>query len=133
MLLQAPRLGAVQSEPRVYSAADIILSSSGVIREIQCWHVVLRMRQEDGADVLHLATAILLFHGRATEVVFETLQAEGAFPRIVQLIHERRDDDIGLHRLLIELMYEMSRVQKLSRDDLSRSHTLSDVMNALIC
>ncbi|KAK5684645.1 pre-rRNA processing [Elasticomyces elasticus] len=74
--------------------------------------------QDDDADTLHLAAALLLFDGRAHESAFELLQAEGAFTRLVELIRARRDDDIGLHRLLLELLCEMSRIQKLTRDDL---------------
>ncbi|KAK3110378.1 pre-rRNA processing [Teratosphaeriaceae sp. CCFEE 6253] len=76
------------------------------------------LQEDDDADTLHLATALLLFDGRAHEPCFELLQAEGAFTRLVDLIRARRDDDIGLHRLLLELLCEMSRIQKLTRDDL---------------
>lgn len=62
---------------------------------------------------------MLLFDGRANEVVFEMMQAENAFPRLVSLIRDKRDDDVGLHRLLLELLFEMSRIQKLSRDDIT--------------
>ncbi|KAF2768530.1 hypothetical protein EJ03DRAFT_117361 [Teratosphaeria nubilosa] len=75
--------------------------------------------QEDDSDTLHLAAAILLFDGRASEAAFEMMQAEGAFPRLVELIRTRTDDDdTGLHRLLLELLFEMSRIQKLDREDL---------------
>jgi hypothetical protein len=49
------------------------------------------------------------------------LQAEGAFPRLVELIRSKRDDDAGLHKLVLELMFEMSRMQKLTREDLSKA------------
>ena len=69
-------------------------------------------------DTLHLVAAVLLFDGRSNEGAFEMMQAEGAFPRLVELVRNRRDDDIGLHRLLLELLFEMSRIQKLGREDL---------------
>ncbi|KAF2166324.1 hypothetical protein M409DRAFT_66775 [Zasmidium cellare ATCC 36951] len=75
--------------------------------------------QEDEVDTLHLAAALLLFDGRSNETAFEMMQTEGAFPRLVELIRAKRDDDIGLHRLLLELLFEMSRIQKLSREDLT--------------
>lgn len=74
--------------------------------------------QEDDGDTLHLAAAVLLFDGRANEVAYEMMQSEGAFPRLVELIRAKRDDDFALHRLLLELLFEMSRIQKLSRDDI---------------
>lgn len=48
------------------------------------------------------------------------LQSEGFFPRLVQLIRDKRDDANVLRRLLLELLFEMSRVQRLNRDDLSQ-------------
>lgn len=44
---------------------------------------------------------------------------EGAFPTLVELIQGRKDDEAGLHRMLLELLYEMSRIQRLRPEDLS--------------
>ncbi|KAI7046307.1 hypothetical protein KC352_g46174, partial [Hortaea werneckii] len=74
--------------------------------------------QEDEADTLHLVAAVLLYDGRTNDTAFEMMQCEGAFPRLVELVRDRRDDDIGLYRLLLELLFEMSRIQKLGREDL---------------
>ncbi|RMX83654.1 hypothetical protein D0868_15618, partial [Hortaea werneckii] len=74
--------------------------------------------QEDEADTLHLVAAVLLYDGRTNDIAFEMMQSEGAFPRLVEVVRDRRDDDIGLYRLLLELLFEMSRVQKLGREDL---------------
>ncbi|KXL44599.1 hypothetical protein M433DRAFT_68114 [Acidomyces richmondensis BFW] len=73
--------------------------------------------QEDEADTLQLAASILLFDGRANEATLEMMQAENAFPRLVELIRNKRED-APLHRLLLELLFEMCRIQRLSRDDL---------------
>jgi len=43
---------------------------------------------------------------------------EGSFPRLVQLIRDGTDDELGLHRVLVELMYEMSRIQEVAYDEL---------------
>lgn len=44
---------------------------------------------------------------------------EGAFPRLLELIHTRRgEEEAGLHRLLMELLYEMSRIQRVKLADL---------------
>ena len=48
------------------------------------------------------------------------MQNESAFPKLVELVREKQDEDSGLHRLLLELLYEMSRMQKLTREDLSK-------------
>ncbi|CAK4030726.1 related to Orc3p [Lecanosticta acicola] len=75
--------------------------------------------QEDDVDTIHLTAAVLLFDGRSNEAAFEMMTEEGAFSRLVELIRDRKDDDFGLHRLLLKLLFEMSRIQKLSRDDLT--------------
>lgn len=74
--------------------------------------------QDDDVATLHLVTACLLFDGRGNEATFEMMQNEGAFLRLVSLIQSARDDDFGLHRLLLELLYEMSRIRRLTREDL---------------
>ena len=70
--------------------------------------------------MLHIVAGFLLFDGRAHEPAFEMLKAEAIFPRLVELIRDKRDDDNGLHRLLLELLFEMSRMQRLNRGDLSQ-------------
>ena len=76
------------------------------------------MLQDDDVDTVHLAAAIFLFDGRANESAFELMQREGAFSRLVEFIGDRRDDDSGLHRMLLELLFEMARIQKLSKEEL---------------
>ena len=84
-------------------------------------YLTLKAVQEDDVDVLHITAAVLLFDGRANEAAFEMMQTEGAFPRLVELVRDKPDDDSGLHRLLLELMFEMSRMQRLSKEDISES------------
>lgn len=76
--------------------------------------------QEDEPDTLHITAAFLLFDGRGHEATFEMMQNEGAFPKLVDLVRENREDDLALHRLLLELLYEMSRMQRLTREDLGK-------------
>jgi hypothetical protein len=61
---------------------------------------------------------VLLYDGRSDEAVFEMMQIEAAFPRLLDLIKGNKDDNTGLHRLLLELLCDMSRIQRLSLDDL---------------
>ena len=81
--------------------------------------MLIESAQEDCADTLHLIVAFLLFDGRQNEHTFEMMNEEGAFPRLLELIQGRTDDDAGLHRMLLELLYEMSRIQQLRIEDLS--------------
>lgn len=81
--------------------------------------------QEDAANTLHIITSILYFDGRQNDETFELMNREGAFPRLVELIGRQADDDDGLlHRRLLDLLYEMSRIQRIAEDDLSQSHPL---------
>ena len=88
-------------------------------------HPVLRaaldyLVQEDEAHLLLVTTSFLLADARTTEETFQLLNQEGAFPRLVELVQTpKQDDEEGLHRLLMELLYEMSRIQKISLEDLS--------------
>ncbi|KAK0516881.1 hypothetical protein JMJ35_000036 [Cladonia borealis] len=81
--------------------------------------IVFSLLQEDCADTLHFIVAFLLFDGRQNEHTFEMMNEEGAFPRLLELIQGRTDDDAGLHRMLLELLYEMSRIQPLRIEDLT--------------
>ncbi|KAL8658391.1 MAG: hypothetical protein Q9226_001035 [Calogaya cf. arnoldii] len=80
--------------------------------------IIYSLLEEDSPDTLHLIVALLLFDGRDNEVTFEMMNEEGIFLRLVELIYERKDDDAGLHRMLLELLYEMSRIQRLRLQDL---------------
>ena len=75
--------------------------------------------QEEDAGVLLVTTSFLLADARTSERTYEVLNEEGAFARLVDLISSpKEDDEEGLHRLLMELLYEMSRIQKISLEHL---------------
>lgn len=80
---------------------------------------VYGLLQEDEPSVLHIVAAFLLFDGRSDEATFQMMQDEGTFPRLMDLIKSGTEDDTGLHRLLLELLCAMSRIQQLSWDNLS--------------
>jgi hypothetical protein len=80
------------------------------------------MQQDDDIFTIHIAASVLLLDARANGDFHGTMQALGAFPRLVDLIRLATDDDKGLHRTLLELLFEMSRVQKLEREDLGKQH-----------
>ncbi|KAH8769208.1 hypothetical protein F5883DRAFT_494465 [Diaporthe sp. PMI_573] len=74
--------------------------------------------QEDDPSTLNVIANFLLLDGRSDEATFKSMIDEGCFPKLVELIKSRRDDDRRLHRLLLELMYEMARIERLRLDDL---------------
>lgn len=79
--------------------------------------------QEDEVSSLHMIAAFLLYDGQAHEETLELMQNEGAFPRLVNLVQEMgqntADFNHEFHRTLLELVYEMSRIQRLTWEDLS--------------
>lgn len=79
----------------------------------------MKAAQEDSPDTLHIIIAFLLFDGRQHDITFEMMNEEGVFPRLLELIQGRVDDDAGLHMRLLECLYEMSRIQRLRMEDLS--------------
>lgn len=78
--------------------------------------------QDDAPDVLYVTASFLLFDGRQNEHTFEMMNKEGAFVRLLELIqsseHLDGDGGAGLHRLLMNLMYEMCRIQRIKIGDL---------------
>jgi hypothetical protein len=65
-----------------------------------------------------MLAVFLLYDGKYHEQTFVSMTQEGSFPRLVQLIREGTDDELGLHRVLVELMYEMSRIQEVAVEEL---------------
>jgi len=80
--------------------------------------IVYSLLQEDEPATLHVIASLLLFDGRQHEETFEMMNEESCFSRLVELIQMRKKDDARFHRLLLDLLYEMSRVQRLTAEDL---------------
>ena len=69
-----------------------------------------------------MVTAFLLYDGRNSkdDEVFEMMHSEDTFPRLVELVQtESIQQDTRLHQMLLELLYESSRVQRLTWEDFS--------------
>ncbi|KAF7943271.1 hypothetical protein EAE96_011201 [Botrytis aclada] len=82
--------------------------------------IVYSLMQEDVPATLHVIASFLLFDGRNNETTFEMMNKEGCFPRLLELVKKGNREDPTLHRLLLELLYEMSRMQRLSFEDLGQ-------------
>ncbi|TAQ87361.1 hypothetical protein B7494_g4334 [Chlorociboria aeruginascens] len=82
--------------------------------------IVYSLLQEDEPATLHIIASFLLFDGRDNEATFEMMNNEGCFTRLLELIKNGKRDGSRLHRLLLELLYEMSRMQRLSAEDLGQ-------------
>lgn len=49
------------------------------------------------------------------------MNEEGSFPRLLELVYSpdiNLDNGAGLHRLLMDLLYEMARIQQIKIEDL---------------
>lgn len=82
--------------------------------------LVYALLQEDQPKTLHMVCSFLMFDGRQHEATFQMMNNEGCFPRLLELIKKGKRDDARLHRLLLEQLYEMSRMQRLSPEDLGQ-------------
>lgn len=80
--------------------------------------IIYSLLQEDELGPLHAIICLLLLDGYLDETTFPRMVGEACFPRLLELIDGRKDEDPRLHRMLLELMYEMSRVERLRADDL---------------
>ncbi|OCK81324.1 hypothetical protein K432DRAFT_425046 [Lepidopterella palustris CBS 459.81] len=119
----------LQSETEVKKCSYCLLASPLVAahREYVRRQFVYCLLQEDDLPTLHLAAAFLRYDGtdgtgeaNKNDETFEMMQAEGVFPRLVELIQNHNvQEDTGLHQLLLILLYEMSRIQRLSWEDLT--------------
>ncbi|EFQ97355.1 hypothetical protein MGYG_00394 [Nannizzia gypsea CBS 118893] len=87
--------------------------------------IIYSLLQEDSHDNLLGIVSFLLFDGCENETTFEMMCEEGAFCRLLELIQSLKGDDhsgssieASLHRLLMDLLYEMSRIQRVKIEDL---------------
>ncbi|KAG9204590.1 hypothetical protein B5807_08388 [Epicoccum nigrum] len=92
----------------------------GTHKEYVRRQMIYCLLQEEDNPTLHLVAALLLYDGRSSgdDVVFGMMHTEGSFPRLVELVQmESVQEDTSLHQLLLELLYESSRVQRLVWED----------------
>lgn len=82
--------------------------------------IVQCLLEDDEPNVLRVSASFLLADARQNESTFELMNKEGAFCRLVDLISDPRqqDEEAEVHRMLMELLYEMSRIQKITTEDL---------------
>lgn len=74
---------------------------------------------------LTLLGAILLLDGRHSVATLEMMEEEDqVMPLLVQTIRFAQSHSFRLHRIFLELLYEMCRVQKLTRSDLDLIDTV---------
>ncbi|KAG5920715.1 hypothetical protein E4U42_006090 [Claviceps africana] len=96
--------------------SDIFNSHKEYVRT----QIIHSLLQEDEAGPLHAIASVLFLDGCANESIFPSMVEESCFPRLLELIIAcQQDTDPHLHRLLLQLMYEMSRVQRLKVQDLA--------------
>ena len=110
----------LDSEDDITTCTHKLLASDlfGGNRDYVRTQIIYSLLQEDEAGPLHVISSFLLLDGRAEEATFRRMIDEACFPRLVELINGRRDDDPRLHRLLLQLVYEMSRMERLRTEDL---------------
>ncbi|KAF2130139.1 hypothetical protein P153DRAFT_422846 [Dothidotthia symphoricarpi CBS 119687] len=96
---------------------DLFLTNKEYVRR----QIIYCLLQEEDNPTLHMVTAFLLYDGRNSRedaTIFEMMHAEGTFPRLVELVQmDTVQEDLRLHQLLLELLYESSRIQRLGRED----------------
>ncbi|GLB04859.1 hypothetical protein AtubIFM57258_010880 [Aspergillus tubingensis] len=100
-------------------ASNIFVAHTDYVRR----QMVYGLLQDDDPATLHLIVSFLLFDGRQHDVAFRMMNEEGLFPRLLELLQARNrkeEEEVpaGLHRLLMDLMYEMSRIQRVKIEDL---------------
>lgn len=101
----------------IYGLLQVSVLSNTLFRATLIWYA-----QDDAPNVLLFIASFLQFDGRQNEKGFEMMNNEGAFPKLMDMIMSIRDaEEAGLHRLLMELLYEMSRIQRIKVQDLGKA------------
>ncbi|KHO01082.1 uncharacterized protein MAM_00083 [Metarhizium album ARSEF 1941] len=96
--------------------SDIFRNNRDYVRT----QIIHSLLQEDEAGPLHAITSLLFLDGCSDGSTFPRMIEESCFPRLLELINAQREHaDPRLHRLLLQIMYEMSRVERLKLDDLA--------------
>lgn len=98
-------------------ASSLFAQHGAYIRQ----QLIYCLLQDDEITHLRIVVTFLLADAREDEQTFDLLNKEGIFPRLVALIAHPREDEETLHRTLMEFLYELARVQKITNDDLSTS------------
>lgn len=80
--------------------------------------ILYSLLQEDESEVLHVIANFLLLDGRSDEETFRRMIEEGCFGRLLELLRDVKEHDRRLYRLVLELAYEMSRIERLRYEDL---------------
>lgn len=80
--------------------------------------IVYSLLQEDEPKTQHVIASFLLLDGQQDGITFEMMNNEGCFSRLLELVMQGKKDDAHLHRLLLELLYGMSRCQRVCAEDL---------------
>ncbi|CAM1503682.1 Fc.00g012730.m01.CDS01 [Cosmosporella sp. VM-42] len=109
-----------ESQEHIATCAKILLTSDlfEANKEYVRTQIIYSLLQEDEMGPLHAIICFLLLDGYHDETMFPRMIGEACFPRLLELIDGRKDEDPRLHRLLLELMYEMSRMERLRVEDL---------------
>ncbi|KAI0912444.1 hypothetical protein F4823DRAFT_581521 [Ustulina deusta] len=108
------------SEDDVAACSQYLLQGSLFIAnpEYVRTQIIYSLLQDDETAHLYPIASFLLLDGRANEKTFRKMIEESCFHRLIELINGRKEHDPSLHRLLLELIYEMSRIEKLRVQDL---------------
>lgn len=116
-------LDTTQSQADVISSSQMLLAS-GLFQSNTSYirtQIIHSLLQEDDTGPLSAIACLLLLDGHGEEAVFPRMIDEACFPRLLELIDGGRkgaDHDPRLHRFLLQLMYEMSRMERLRSDDI---------------
>ncbi|GAB0139134.1 hypothetical protein EsDP_00007349 [Epichloe bromicola] len=116
------RFRASDSQFDFLTSAEMLLESE-IFKENKEYvrtQIIHSLLQEDEAGPLHAIASLLFLDGCTDESIFPYMVEESCFPRLLELIIARSEEpDPDLHRVLLQLMYEMSRVQRLKVQDLA--------------
>lgn len=80
--------------------------------------IIFSLLQEDEVAPLHIIASFLLADGRADDTVFGRMISEGCVQRLLELLNSPRHQEYRLYGVLLDLTYEMCRMERLRMADL---------------
>lgn len=81
--------------------------------------LIEQLKDQTNNARVYLASTVLLYDGRTHHTTFEMMRESKLFPRLVELaLSKKSSEDKECRNRLLEVLYEMSRVQRLNYSDL---------------
>lgn len=104
--------------------SQLFINNRSYVRRKLIWLLVNKEHNKLEVENKVLIGAVLLIDGKVNNsATFEMMQEEEASEPVITTLWHDRHKSVRLHRILLELLYEMCKIQKLNAKDLMKVKT----------